>query len=111
MNLKTVGLFGAKSTMTHDFYEKIGNKYGLKIVTPNTNEINYIHSKYMTELIYNDIRKDTKLNLIKIAERLQEKESIEALIIGGTELYLILNQNDFDSMHLLDTALIHIDAI
>ena len=111
MNLKTVGLFGTKSTMTNDFYQKTGTKFGLDIVIPNNNEIDYIHDKYMNELIYKDIREDTKLSLLKIAKNLQDKYAIEGLIIGGTELSLILSQKYFKDIHLLDTAMIHVDAI
>lgn len=111
MNLKTVGLFGTKSTMTSDFYQKTSAKFGLNIVIPSSKEIDYIHDKYMNELIYKDIREDTKLHLIKIANNLQDEHSIEGLVIGGTELSLILSQKDFKNMRLLDTAMIHVDAI
>lgn len=111
LNIKTVGLFGTKSTMTNDFYQKTGAKFGLNIVLPTNHEIDYIHDKYMNELIYKDIREDTKKRLIQIAKNLQNKHSIKGLIIGGTELSLILSQKDFKDMYLLDTAIIHVDAI
>lgn len=111
INIKTVGLFGTKSTMTNDFYQKTGAKFGIEVVIPTDNEIDYIHDKYMNELIYKDIRESTKLSLIQIAKNLQEKHSIEGLIIGGTELSLILSQKDFKDMELLDTAMIHVDSI
>ncbi|MEE9361598.1 MAG: hypothetical protein V3U92_03270 [Cellulophaga sp.] len=47
MNIKTVGLFGAKSTMTNDFYQKTRAKYGLDIIMPTDNEVDYIHNKYI----------------------------------------------------------------
>jgi len=111
LNLKTVGLFGTKSTMTNDFYQKTASKFGLNIITPTTIEIEYIHEKYMNELIYKDIRKETKERLIQISDRLQYTRSIEGLIIGGTELSLILSQEDFKNIKLLDTAIIHVDSI
>jgi len=111
LNLKTVGLFGTKSTMTNDFYQKTASKFGLDIITPTTDEIEYIHEKYMNELIFNDIREETKEGLIQISERLQHAHSIEGLIIGGTELSLILSQEDFKNIKLLDTAIIHVDSI
>lgn len=111
LNLKTVGLFGTKSTMINDFYKKTATKFGVDIVTPISAEIEYIHDKYMNELVYNNIKEETKNGLIKIATNLKDKHAIEGLIIGGTELSLILSQQDFKDMHLLDTAIIHVDAI
>lgn len=111
LNLKTVGLFGTKSTMTNGFYQQTASKFGLEIIIPSTDEIAYIHEKYMNELIYNDIRKETKERLIKIADKLQRTHSIQGLIIGGTELSLILSQQDFENIKLLDTAKIHVDSI
>lgn len=111
LNLKTVGLFGTKSTMTNDFYLKTAAKFGLHVVIPTEKEMDYIHHKYMNELVYNDIKDDTKNSLIQIAENLKVKYSIDGLIIGGTELSLILSQSDFKDIYLLDTAIIHVDSI
>jgi aspartate racemase len=111
MNIKKIGLFGTKSTMTNGFYQKTADRFGLDIVTPSGNEIDYIHDKYMNELIFNDIRVETKDGLIQIVNNLQNKHSIEGLILGGTELSLILSQKDFENIQLLDSAIIHVDAI
>lgn len=111
MNINTLGLYGTKSTMTNDFYQKTAAKFGLEIVIPTDHEIDYIHNKYMNELIYKDIREDTKQRLIQIAKNLQDTYAIEGLILGGTELSLLLSQKDFKEIHLLDTAMIHVDAI
>lgn len=110
-NLTKVGLFGTLSTMTNDFYPETAAKFGIEIIIPSEDEIHYIHDKYMSELIYKDIKKDTKNKLIAIAEGLKTKHKIEGLIIGGTELSLILNQDDFNDLPLLDTAIIHVNAI
>lgn len=111
MQLKKVGLFGTKSTMINDFYQKTAAKFNLEIIIPNQDEVSYIHDKYMNELIFKDIREDTKNKLIAIAEGLKTNHSIEGLIIGGTELSLILSQDDFKDLPLLDTAIIHVEAI
>ena len=111
MNIKALGLFGTKSTMLNDFYQLTGKKYGVNIYVPDESDVGYIHEKYMNELIYNDIRIETKNRLIEIAENLRRIYSIEGLIIGGTELSLILKDDDFPKLRVLDSALIHIDAI
>lgn len=109
--LNTVGLLGTMSTMTNGFYQKTAKKYDIKIVTPTNSQMNYVHDKYINELLYRNIKEDTKSELINIINELSEKHSIKGLILGGTELPLILNQNDFINLEIIDTTKIHVDAI
>jgi aspartate racemase len=109
--MKRVGLFGTKSTMTAGFYEKAAKKYGIDISIPDTKDQDYIHDKYMNELLFNRIIPETKKELIRIVSELKEKKSIEGLILGGTELPLILSQSDFSDIIILDTTKIHVESI
>jgi aspartate racemase len=109
--LRKVGLFGTKSTMTKGFYQKSARQNGIEIIIPDPEEQDYIHEKYMTELVFNKIEPDTRNHLIQITKKLIEKESIEGLILGGTELPLILNQSDFSNITIFDTTKIHVESI
>jgi aspartate racemase len=106
-----VGLVGTKSTMTAGFYDKAAKKYGIDIFIPGTKDQDFIHDKYMYELLFNRIVPETKKELIRIVKELKEKESIEGLILGGTELPLILSQQDFSDINILDTTKIHVESI
>jgi aspartate racemase len=106
-----VGLFGTKSTMTNGFYTQVANRFGINIVIPPVEAQDYIHEKYMTELVFNKIRAETKKKLIEYVHALQAKENIQGLILGGTELPLILSQQDFSDLEILDTTKIHVEAI
>jgi len=108
---KKVGLLGTKSTMTNGFYQKVAALYGIEIVIPDTDQQDYIHTKYMSELLFNRIVPETKEQLIRIVRELQEKESIEGLILGGTELPLILKQADFADIMIFDTTVIHVESL
>ena len=109
--LGKVGLLGTKSTMTNGFYQKVAERYGIEIVIPDTEQQDYIHTKYMSELLFNRIVPETKEQLIRIVRELQEKESIEGLILGGTELPLILKQADFADIEIFDTTVIHVESM
>jgi aspartate racemase len=109
--LQRIGLLGTKSTMTNGFYNKVAKKYEIEIVIPEPDKQDYIHDKYMTELVFNKIIPETKKQLIHIVRNLIEKESIKGLILGGTELPLILNQLDFRDIEILDTTKIHVESI
>lgn len=65
----------------------------------------------MGELVFNQIVPTTKQQLLQIIADLQEKEKIEGVILGGTELPLILQQADFKDLRVFDSGVIHIDAI
>lgn len=110
-NMKRVGLFGTKSTMTFGFYQKIAARYGIEVFIPEAGNQDYIHEKYMTELVLNKIIPETKLQLLRIVTELQETKSIEGLILGGTELPLILSQSDFRDLEIFDTTRIHVESL
>lgn len=109
--LQRVGLIGTKSTMSSGFYSNVAKNHGIKIITPSTIQQDYIHSIYMNELVFNIILWDTKKHLIQIINEIKEKESIEGLILGGTELPLIINQSDFYDLEIFDTTVIHVESI
>ena len=109
--MQRVGLFGTKSTMTNGFYNRVAEKFDIDILIPEVNKQDYIHDKYMNELVFNKILPDTKQQLIQIVKELKERESIQGLILGGTELPLILNQSDFKDIVILDTSKIHVESI
>ncbi len=111
LGLKRVGLLGTKSTMSKGFYQQVGARYGIDITIPEESDQDYVHTKYMEELIFNQIIPETKDQLIQIVNKLRTQEEIEGVILGGTELPLILTQSNFDRFPVLNTTAIHVEAI
>jgi aspartate racemase len=109
--IKKAGLLGTKFTMSGGFYSRVAARYGIELIVPSRENQDFIHKKYVSELIYNRILSETKESLIRIINDLKEKESIEGLILGGTELPLILQQSDFSKVIILDTTTIHVESI
>ncbi len=106
-----VGLFGTKFTMQGGFYNESFSEHDISIITPENLEQGYIHDKYMGELVKGIIREDTKRELLKIAHCLKENKGVEGIILGGTELPLILKESDDVGIPLLDTTRIHVESI
>jgi len=105
-----VGLFGTKFTMQADFYSDVfSTEYGISVVTPEKDKQDYIHHKIMTELVNGCINEETRQEMSMITKMLTEKEGIQALILGCTELTLILSQ-DVVGIPVLDTTRIHAEA-
>jgi aspartate racemase len=69
----------------------------------------YIHDKYMNELVNGVILSETRERLLAIVERLKAQEGIEGLILGGTELPLILREESYQGLPFLDTTKIHVE--
>jgi len=105
-----VGLFGTKFTMEADFYSNIlWTKYGISVITPEKADQDYIHHKIMTELVNGYIVDETRQELSRIATKIADKEGIEALILGCTELPLILSEEAV-GIPVIDTTRIHAEA-
>jgi aspartate racemase len=109
LGLKKVGLFGTRFTMQGRFYPEVFSKAGLVLAVPNQEEQAYIHDKYMTELINGVLLPETRDRLLAIVEALKRREAIEGLILGGTELPLILRDASA-GIPLLDTTKIHVES-
>jgi aspartate racemase len=106
-----LGLFGTISTMESNFFQDGFDAVGMEIITPMPDERQYIHKVYMEELVRGRFLPETKNHLISIANRMYNEGQIECLILGGTELPLILKTSDLEDIELLNTTKIHVEHI
>lgn len=111
LGLKRVALFGTRFTMRARFYPDVFAKAGIEIVLPDEAEQDYIHNHYMNELINGIFLPETKERLLQIADNLKARSNIEGIILGGTELPLILREPEHNGLPFLDTTKIHVKRI
>lgn len=111
LGLHRVGLFGTRFTMQGRFYPDVLSKAGLTLVLPEADDQAYIHDQYMSELVHGILLPATRERFLTIAERLQARQGIEGLILGGTELPLLLRDVRDTGMPFLDTTTIHVNRI
>jgi aspartate racemase len=111
LGLKRLGLFGTRLTMTAHFYQDVFGQADLAIVVPSEAEQAYIHDKYMSELLKGTLLPETRERLLAIVAQMKARDGIDAVILGGTELPLILRDTTASGIPLLDTTVIHADAI
>ncbi len=111
LGLRTVGLFGTRFTMEEAFYPKVFSGTDVKLVIPNDHERDYIHQIYFGELLKDVFLPETKEKLFAIADEMKARDGIEALILGGTELPLLLRAEEHNGIQLLDTTRIHVDRL
>ena len=110
LGLRRVGLFGTRFTMQGRFYEKVFDREAITIITPDVEAQDFIHEKYMTELVNGITLDETKEGLLRIVQSLKAEQNIEGLILGGTELSLILRDGDDKEIPFLDTTRIHAES-
>jgi aspartate racemase len=110
MGLKRVGLMGTKFTMESDSYQKVFLPTGISVVVPSEQEQQFIQQKLFTEIEFGIFKDATRQGLLAIAERMHQTESIDALILGCTELPLILSENALE-IPFLNTTAIHCERI
>ncbi len=111
LGIKRPGLFGTRFTMQGRFYPEVFKRAGLPIVLPNESEQTFIHEKYMGELLKNVFLPETRQRLLAIANRMKESDGIDGLILGGTELPLIMRDDERCGIPVLDTTRIHVERI
>jgi len=104
--LRTVALLGTKYTMEQPFYRDRLGKYGIKVVTPDERERDYINTIIFDELCSGKIKEESKKQFVRIIERLAKYEGAEGVILGCTEIPLLVKQADV-SIPVFDTTAIH----
>ena len=108
---KKLGLFGTRFTMHGRFYPDVFTREGVGLAVPTAAEQDYIHDKYINELIPGKFLPETGDGLLAIAARMKKDDGIQALVLGGTELPLILTDTSLLGIPFLDTTQIHVNAI
>ena len=107
---KRVALFGTRFTMQSSMYPDGLRRAGIELVLPTDDEQTFIHEKYLGELIPGIFRDETREKLVAIIHALHARSPIDADILGGTELPLILRDPSYDGIAMLDTTRIHVEA-
>jgi aspartate racemase len=109
--LKRAGLLGTRFTMEATFYPEVCARVGVEVVTPAADERAWVHERYVGELLKGDFREDTRQEFISLVDRLRSEERIDGVILGGTELPLLLQDASIAGVPVLDTTGLHVTAI
>lgn len=108
--IKKVGLIGTKFTMQEDYMKKDLINAGVEVIVPNEDNQDLIGKRIYDELEKGIVKESTLKEFVSIIKTMQEEEEIEAIILGCTELPLLLN-NDNCPVECLDSVEIHINKL
>ena len=109
--LKRVAILGTRFTMEGSFYPETCARYGIKVVAPQEKEREWIHQRYVGEMLKGEFRDETRQRVIAVISRLRDEEKIDGVILGGTELTLLLSAPVIADIPALDTTELHVSAI
>lgn len=109
IGLQKVGLLGTSFTMQSSFFQEVFANDNISVVVPREEEQNYVQHKLMTEIELGEFYEITREGLLTIVKRMIDEDSIQGLILGCTELPLILTKDEF-GIPFLNTTKIHVDS-
>lgn len=101
----TVALLGTKYTMEQDFYKEKLTGRGIRVMIPEAEDRERINNVIYNELCLGIVSDRSKRDFMRIIDGLLKKGA-EGVILGCTEIGLLVDQSDMDAP-LFDTTLIH----
>lgn len=107
---KKVGLLGTIFTMEQDFMKKDLINAGIEVVVPEKSARELIAKRILEELEVGIVKESTLKEFTDIIEQMKKEQGIEAIILGCTELPLLLNKNNCP-VDCLDSVEIHIQKL
>jgi len=107
--IQKIGLLGTRFTMEEEFYKgRLSQEYGLSVNIPNAQEREIVHRVIYEELVVGKILQNSKEQYIDIIQQMV-KQGTEGIILGCTEIGLLIHQED-SQVPLFDTTRIHAEA-
>ena len=107
--IQNIGLLGTRFTMEEEFYKgRLTQNYGLKVRVPSAEDREIVHRVIYDELVLGKIKGRSKEQYVRIIEQIV-KEGAEGIILGCTEIGLLIRQED-SPVPLFDTTRIHAEA-
>jgi aspartate racemase len=107
---RRLGLLGTRFIMESDLYPARFAPAGLDIIVPTTAERELVHGIYFGELVEGVVRDASRQALTAVVAAMRDRDGIDAVVLGGTELALILTEPVYADVPVLNTAQVHVEA-
>lgn len=106
--IKKAALLGTRFTMESDFYPKALAAKGIEVLVPEPEARSFVNRVIYEELVAGKILPQSKAGYIEIIKQL-EKNGAKGVILGCTEIPLLVNKND-TQLPIFDTTILHAEA-
>ena len=109
--IRRPALFATQFVMQAPLYPRVFGPAGLEVLQPSPADQATIHAHYMDELVAGVFKPETRDIVVSIATRMRDQQGADGLILGGTELNLLLRGVEVAGLPLFDTTRLHVAAI
>jgi aspartate racemase len=109
--LRRLALLGTRFTMDAPFYPAVFARYGIAVVPPSVEDRAWVHDRYIGQLLKGQFLDETRRMITSLVVRLRDEERIDGVILGGTELPLLIPSAVIAGVPALDTTALHVAAI
>ena len=107
---RRLGLLGTRFVVESDLYPSRFASAGIAIVVPTEDERELVHAIYFDELFEGVVLEESRATLASVVGAMRDRDGIDAVVLGGTELALILTDPTCAGIPVLNTAQTHVEA-
>ena len=104
-------LLGTRFTMAAPFYPQVCARSGIDLFRPEPAQCAWIHERYVGELLKGVFRDETRAGFAAVVQASREEHGVDSVILGGTELPLLLPGDTVAGLPAFDTTALHVAAI
>lgn len=104
-------LLGSRFAMEGSFFPAVFGRRGLSLVVPDAQDRAWFHDRYVTQLLKGDFRDETRNEFVALIRRLHRATGFDAVILGGTELPLLLREATVADLPVIDATAVHVAEI
>ncbi|WP_026688996.1 aspartate/glutamate racemase family protein [Alteribacter aurantiacus] len=108
-NTKSIALLGTRYTMEEPFMIERLKEHGLNVVIPEKNDRELIHHVIFEELCVGKVRDTSRKRMLEVVEKMYG-EGVHGIVLGCTELHMLINQNDVD-LPIFDSTQLHVERV
>lgn len=110
LDVKRALLLGTNATMEGSMYPEAFISTGIEIVIPGMDDREFVNHSIYADLAAGRVTPELRERYLKICRRWIEGNGVDAVILGCTEIPLVLSQDDLP-VPLIDTARCHAETL
>jgi aspartate racemase len=107
---RRLGIIGTRFVVKSDLYPSRFGPAGIDVIAPTDAELTVVHDIYLGELVEGLILDASRARIVEVIRSMRDRDRIDGVVLGGTELALTLTAPTYVDVPVLDTARIHVET-
>ena len=97
--------------MEAEFYPRVFSRSGIDVMAPGDADRTWVHDRYVNELLNGHFKEEFREEFVELIARERDERGIDGVVLGGTELTILLGGPVIAGIPALDTTALHVAAI